>query len=65
MYWLKALPTGTLLALITLLLSWWIFASDSQMPWRSLFAAVLTSALVWCSYIILYWFFSAIKAKRR
>lgn len=46
---------GGLIAIITLFVSWFLFTSDTSMLLRSFVAALLTSGLVWISYVMLRW----------
>lgn len=52
-------PIGPILALVTLVVCWWLFTSDTAMALSSFVAALMTSALVWISYIIIRWFILA------
>jgi hypothetical protein len=48
-------PYGGGIALFTLLFSWILFSIDTAMIFRSFLAALLTSGLVWISYVMLRW----------
>lgn len=53
--------TSYIVALITLLLSFILFFSDTLEFMKSLAAAILLAALVWASYIMLRWLFLALR----
>jgi len=55
-------PIGGIIALVTLLFSWYLFTSDTSMLLHSFVAAFLTSCLVWASYIMLRWLTMSIKS---
>lgn len=54
-------PFGFILAIASLVFSFFFFTSDNAEPMGSLFAAVMTAGLVWVSYVILRWFYLALR----
>ncbi|MFA6915864.1 MAG: hypothetical protein WC222_05665 [Parachlamydiales bacterium] len=54
---------GGIIALVTLLVSWFLFTSDTSMLFKSFTAALLTSGLVWISYVMLRWLIDSFRGE--
>ncbi|MBS4168477.1 hypothetical protein [Parachlamydia sp. AcF125] len=46
---------------IMLIVSFYLFYNDTQLFWKSLFAALLAASLFWVSYVLVRWLFLALK----
>ncbi len=54
-------PIGFVVAFLSLVLSFFLFSSDTAQPMGSLAAALMTAGLVWITYIILRWVLLAMR----
>lgn len=54
-------PIGFIIAALTLLFSFFLFHHDSSDTSGSIFAALIAAGLAWSTYIILRWFYLAIR----
>ena len=57
-------PIGFIVAGVTFLFSLILFYTDNSMFFGSLFAAIISSALIWITYIILRWVLLACRHTR-
>ncbi|CCB86317.1 MULTISPECIES: hypothetical protein [Parachlamydia] len=53
--------TSYIFAGIMLIFSFYLFYNDTQLFWKSLFAALLAAFLFWFSYVLVRWLFLALK----
>ena len=54
--------TGFIVSGVVTFLCFLLFYYNSVLFWKSLFAAIMTGALVWASYVIIRWLILACKS---